>query len=300
MKICTIDIGTNSVIYLLSQINKKGLLQTISFKVKTTRLGKSLKTNKYLSLEAQKRTVSIVKIFIKDAHKRDATHFILAGTSAIREAKNSIAFKNILYKNINKKLNTLSGKQEAYLVFIATKHYLNINNKNSLIIDIGGGSTELIFCNKTNFRKLISIPIGAIYLTEIFENNLDKLEEHIKTKMKNISSIEKDLTLIGVGGTITTLAAVSQNMKKYNPNKIHKHKITITQLNNILIKLSCLNLEKRKNLMLFDPKRADIIISGLVILKVIMEKFNKKILTVCNYGLAYGLTLDFIKKNFKR
>ena len=304
MKICSIDIGTNSVLYLLSQIDKLGRLRPLTFEAKTTRLGKSLRDKDTLNLQAQRRTITSIKQFLKDAHQKGALHYIMVGTSALREAKNAPKFIQRIYQETGKHLIILTENKEAKLVFSAVKHYLGIKSDKAVIADIGGGSTELIFCkkekpvyphtNNISVRvKTSSIPIGAVNLTERFRNDIEKMEEFVKIKIKHYTSWEKPTRLIGVGGTVTTLGAVLQNLKTYDSNKVHRYIVTTNQLIHTLKRLNRLNLKERKKLLLFDPKRADIIVAGLVILKIIMELFNVEKVRISDRGLVYGLALSY-------
>lgn len=330
MKICAIDIGTNSVLYLLAKINSSSRLTPLVFKAKTTRLGEYVHKKGFLSQKAQQRTIAVVKQFIKDASRRKAHRYILAGTSALREAKNSIGFIRQLYKETGKTIRILSESEEARLVFSATKNSLNpaprshsrgigvhlrtsiippsaeadgspwcgvnIKSGNALIFDIGGGSTELIFAKCGKLAGIKSIPVGAVNLTERFGDNIDKMQKFTENKIKPHARWKQPLALIGVGGTVTTLCAILKGLKKYDTKKIHGNRITYPCLFGTIEKLSKISLSQRKKLIPFDPKRADIILAGLVILKVIINLFNKDGFTVCDKGLVYGLAIQTATK----
>ena len=325
MKICTIDIGTNSVLYLLAKIDCIGRLTPLNLIVKTTRLGESLRNKSVLTAKAQKRTITVIKEFLKDAQEKETIHHILTGTSALREARNSYSFIQKLYKETGEHLVVLTENQEAKLALTTVKHFLGTKpgkpphqyhwcGGKTIIIDIGGGSTELIFCinNTGTGTKSLSIPIGAVNLTEQFGNNIEEIGKFINCKMKNVLSYydklkkpalkdcpkgrrkarKKPVELIGIGGTVTTLGAISQRLKNYDPYKVHKCIVTINQLISILKRLNRLSLRERKRIISFDPKRADIILAGLVVLKTFMELFDVKKLKICERGLVYGLALN--------
>lgn len=303
MKICSIDIGTNSVLYLLAKIDCIGRLTTLTFTAKTTRLGESLRNKGLLAAKAQKRTIAAIKGFLKDAKGKGTIHYVLAGTSALREARNTHSFIQKLYKETGKHLVVLTENQEAKLALTAVKHFLGTKLGKTIIIDIGGGSTELIFCinNTGSGTKSLSIPIGAVNLTELFRNNIGEIEEFTEHKMRNVLSyynkLKKPVELIGIGGTVTTLCAISQKLRHYDPYKVHKCIVRINQLNSILNKLNRLSLKERKRIISFDPKRADIILAGLIILKRLMELFDVKKLKVSERGLVYGLALNYFFSN---
>lgn len=295
VKICAIDIGTNSVLYLLAQIDRIGRLTPLCFHAKTTRLGESIRAKGIINPKAQRRTIITIKQFLKDASQKGTIHYALAGTSALREAKNNSKFLRRLHKETEKNLTILTETQEAQLIFSAVNHFLEIGLGKTVITDIGGGSTELIFCTGGKSVKASSIPVGAVNITERFRNNIAEMGKFLKNKIGLYSYRKGHIKLIGVGGTITTLGTILKGLKRYDPKKVHKHTVTYINVIHTIKKLSSLSLARRKRLIPFDPKRADIIIGGLVILKVIMELFNAERLMVCDRGLVYGLALNYSK-----
>lgn len=291
LNLCCIDVGTNSVLHLLSQIDSKGRIAPLQFHAETTRLGKSLRKNKTLDKKAQDKTISVIKKYI-----RSADEYIIVGTSALREAENRDEFIKSLYKETGKKIRILSEQEEAGLVFDSVKHFLKPIPKKTIICDIGGGSTEFIFYINEKAVKKISIPIGAVNLTERFKNDISNIDHFIKTKIAHY--LTPSLTrqnLICVGGTVTTLGAIHKRLKYYQPDKVHKLTVSFTKVVSILKKLNSISLPERKKIICFDPKRADIIIAGICILKVIMETLGVKNFRICDRGLVYGLAVNYSK-----
>jgi len=290
MKICCIDIGTNSVLYLLSNINSQKQLRPIKFYAKTTRLGKSLHKYKNLTVNAQTITLKTIKKLLSNTK---ADRYILVGTSALRQAKNSKNFINIVYKETGHRIKILSEQDEAKLAYDAVNHFIKPFPKNVLITDIGGGSTEFVFCRNKKIIKKISIPIGAVNITEKFKKNLDAANNFITFKIHNSLAKFKKFQLISIGGTVTTLGAILKRLKRYDPKKVHGITISLNQTLNTLDKLQSMSLNKRKKLLSFAPKRADIIIGGICILKAIMQEINAKNFKICEKGLVYALSLNY-------
>ena len=287
VKIQCFDVGTNSIIYLLARVDSLGRLTPLAFYSETTRLGKSLQQKGILSKKSQLLTISAIKkLFLKDVK------CIIVGTSALRESKNSTQFVKLLRKETGLNLKILTEQTEADLAFTSANYSLKPLPKKTIICDIGGGSTELIFCNGKNNIKKISIPIGAVKITERFKNRTDLMESFVfRTLQPSINTPKKfkGYNLVGIGGTVTTTAALIQNLKHYNTKKIHKYTISYDKLVKLNNRLKTLSLTEKKNLIRFDPKRADIIVGGITILKTIMQMLNVKKIKVCDRGLVYAL-----------
>jgi exopolyphosphatase/guanosine-5'-triphosphate,3'-diphosphate pyrophosphatase len=290
MKICCIDVGTNSVLCLLAIVDSKQRLRPIEFYAETTRLGKSLHKNKTLSIEPQNKTLKTIKNLLTNTK---ADKYILVGTSALREAKNSKAFINKVYLKTGYKIKVLSEDQEAKLAFDSVNHFIKPIPKNTLITDIGGGSTEFIFCKNGKIIKKTSIPIGAVNITEKFKNNINDASNFIRSSLHKKLQKSNKFQLITIGGTTTTLGAILKRLETYNPKKIHGITVSLNKTLNTLCKLKSMPLNRRKKLLSFDPKRADIIIGGLCILKTIMEEVKTKNFKICEKGLVYALALNY-------
>lgn len=290
MKICCIDVGTNSVLFLLAKIDSLGRLTPVSFRSETTRLGKSLRKTGYINKKSQNRTISAIKKYMDNI---SADEYIIAGTSALREAKNTNRFKRELYKTTGHNIKILSEKQEAQLAFNSVNYFFKHIPSNTVIFDIGGGSTEIISCKNGKIINKTSIPAGAVNLTEKFGSNLMGMGDFVKENMRKLKISGN--YMICAGGTVTTLGAVLKKLRHYDPKKVHKMKISYNHVSAVLKKLSSLPLSGKKEIICFAPERADIIVAGLALLKTIMEVFNIKEFRICERGLVYGLAVEYIQ-----
>jgi exopolyphosphatase/guanosine-5'-triphosphate,3'-diphosphate pyrophosphatase len=166
-----------------------------------------------------------------------------------------------------------------------------------LLIDIGGGSTEFIWpaTSDINFK---SLDIGCVRMTEKFISNpkdkitlttLKDIQNYVEDLLKKELTLNKKFKVKGVGGTITTAAAVKLALEKYDSSKIENLKLRYSELENIITQLADLELKAREKIKGLQPKRADIIVAGLVILKTILDYINSKELYVSDHDLLYGL-----------
>lgn len=285
-KYSVIDVGTNNILLLLAaKINNH--LEIIHRDSNISALGKNMK-NGILAENALVRTKDILKDNIKFS-KLYTKNIIVIGTSCSREASNIYILSKWLKKKYNLKYNIISGMKEAYLNGLANIH--EFPDKNEIILfDVGGGSTEFTYLKNGQIIAKQSLRLGIRRLQNLHNNDLGN--KIIKTR-----EILKELDLpklakpeiIGIGGTVTSLSAIKHNLKKYDGNIVHKSIITKNELHDLLHKISKLSCETLATLIPFDPKRSDIILTGTLIVREIIDYFKVDKFTVSDRGLQFGV-----------
>ncbi|MFC2149276.1 Ppx/GppA family phosphatase [Candidatus Auribacterota bacterium] len=308
MIISAIDIGTNSVRYMSADASKSPP-RVIEQDGSITRLGKNLKTAGSISPRAAAKTFKVIQKFVRRSRKTGAKHTVIAATSALRDAKNSDKFLQKIQNSFKIPAVIVSGEEEARTAFLGITNSLRLK-KDSLLIDIGGGSTELIF-TKGKKSDIISLNLGAVHLAEKylysdppFYSEYKRMDNHIKkTLQRSIPSrLRKQhySLMVGSGGTATTLAAVKLMLEKYDHERIHGLKMTGKTVDNILTCLQFSKLKDRKKIAGLKTERADIFPAGLYILINLMELFRFEMITVSDLGFLYGLiikTRNTLNKN---
>lgn len=297
MKIGAIDIGTNSMRLLIADYRDGKLYNREKF-INTTRIGEGVDKQGIISKEAIERNISGLKEFNRICIENNCQNIYCVGTSALRDSQNGSYFVQLAKEQANIDVNIIDGIEESNLGFEGVLQGLN-NPGNILVIDIGGGSTEFILGSKEGIKFNISENVGAVRMTEKFlkmdpisddefnimtraiENQVDKTLGLLKTKTID--------NVVGIGGTITSLSAINQELETYSMEKIHNSKITIEQVDKILQNLRKMTLNDKKNLKGLQPKRADIITSGVVILQLIMKKVEIESISVSEYDNLEGL-----------
>lgn len=295
--IASIDIGTNTVSLLIAEISQSKISQLFHSE-HITALGEGLSSNNYIKTESINRSIKHLFEFKKIIKKYNVQKELCVATSALRQAKNKISVINKI-KSIGFFPLIISGKEEAqYIGNIIKYEFPNIIN-NTLIIDIGGGSTELIYFYKSKIKLIQSIEIGSVTLFEKFfsdpinKTNINECVKHINYKLNNsILSGLKCSNIIGVGGTITSLSALFNNVFPYNPKKVHKSILPINSINYLSNQLLNNTIEERTNISLFEYRRARVIPAGLLIFSQIMTLNGLKKLLVCEKGLRWGVLLE--------
>jgi len=300
MRLASIDIGTNSTRLMVAE-KKEGCLKTLYRGAKITRLGEGIDAKGVLSDAAMERTIMALKKYKQMVEDNNAVKMSIVATSAVRDATNSQIFIDRAKKEVDLDVSVLAGKEEARLSFLGATH-CHGDNRPILVVDIGGGSTELIFGKPGHIEKIFSLDIGSVRLTEMFVKNdpplineVESIKEHIYLAGKKIYKKiggRKDLLGVGLAGTITTLSAVSQNMEVYDPKKIHGSTLLLSEIERILKIFLSKNLSERKIIVGLESERADIIISGTLILTGIMKGLGLKEMMVSEHDILDGLILS--------
>lgn len=308
MKLAAIDIGTNSTRLLITDYHDNRFV-TLERKMEITRLGRNLDTNNhFISDDSVRKTLKVLSDYRRIIRSYNVSRYRAIGTSALRGAVNSKKIISLLEKDTGIKVDVVSGKEEAFLSFYGAVKGINLNfpgSKSSssfriLVMDVGGGSSEFILgdCN-CNLEFTGSIDVGCVSFTERFldsgvpdEKKINQMRDYIKEKLgSTIREVKKfePVYVIGVAGTITTLAAIDLKLAAYDSEKIHGHILSFKRIEEIHDFLCGMNLEDRKKITGLDPKRADIIIGGTAIVIETLRLLNCKSIYVSEKDILDGI-----------
>lgn len=308
MRFGCIDIGTNSVRLLIADVYGKNVTK-IYKGINTTRLGTGVDTTSTLNIDAINRTVNAVVNFTNKARSLGCDRIMAIATSAVRDASN----KEVLLEQIRLQtgitVDVISGEREAELAFRGVISGIEgAYDKCTLIIDIGGGSTEFTYGEKGEIKRKYSIDIGAVRLTERYlkdslyrKEHIKKLSEDVEAHLESLLDLKRitlertsEIVAIGVGGTMTTLAAIDQELDVYNSDKVHSYVLTWERVYSILNMLSEMSGEERKKVKGLMPERADIIVAGAMIASKVMRFFGLKTMVVSEWDNLEGLIVENI------
>ncbi len=302
MKVAGIDIGTNSMRLLLTDYKQEKeqnpVFENRSKEVQITRMGKGVNRNRLIEQKTFDTNLHFFERFVQKAKEKNASRIFAIGTSALRDAKNSKEFVEAAERNTGIKINIISGNLEAELGFYGVSQGVKENGR-ILIIDIGGGSTELVVGSKIEgilFKK--SIDIGAVRLTDCYGEDIAKMSEYILSKLELISDLTSRYQVkcvVGIGGTISTVSAINLCLSRYDSDLVHNSRIRIEQAEAILKSLLQLSPEERKKVVGLQPERADIIVAGINILHRLMQLMNISEVTVSEYDNLEGLIYYYLR-----
>ena len=297
-KYAILDIGTNSIKFFVAEI-KNGRIISVIDTNNISRLGEGLQKTGKISPEAMERNIKVLADFLKTAKKEQVEEITAVGTMCLRTASNAAEFIKKANESLGLDIQVIEGEEEARLSYLAILSTLGIEAKNVIVFDTGGGSTEFIFGAGTKLKNRISLNIGAVYPTEKFLVSDPVTDEELKMTadyVKNFFS-EHNLSgnpdvLFGIGGTVTSLGAVKHKMEKYNPQIIQGSKMELEEVERQIALYKNKTIAERRKIVGLQPKRADVILAGAIIVKTIMETFGKHEFIISDRGLRHGLMFD--------
>ena len=294
-KVASIDIGTNTILLLIAEV-EGGRIHPLREIETVARLGEGLQKNGILLKEAMDRGIQTLAQYLKWSQEIGVQEIFAAGTSALREAKNSEDFLGLAKRKLNLSIEVISGEEEAQLSFLAVAKDLQEREKSILVVDIGGGSTEFILGKGDRIDQWISLPLGSVRFTEQFlrsdpvrEEEWERMERRIREFLVDIPHSGEQAFMVAVGGTATTLASVEQGLEDFITEKIHHFVLKREALKNQLLLYRSKTIEERKKIPGLPPARADVILAGGGILYLAMEALQCPGVLISCHGVRNGL-----------
>ncbi len=295
MRRAAIDIGTNSVRLLVADV-EDGRITPVLQRMEITRLGEGLSQSPVLIPQAIGRTVRAVREFAAEAEQAGAASLVVFGTSALREAHNRATLERDL-KPL--RVRILTGEQEAELSFFGALAGLPDLTGRILVLDIGGGSTELTLGTRERIEARTSLPLGAVRLTERFIRSDPAAEVELEALSRTVAqslgpyrkTFSRPDVAVGVGGTATTLVAVDLALDPYDPTRVHGARLSRQKVSSMARGLCAMPLALRRRLPGLQPERADIICAGAVLLATLLRELEIPELVVSESDLLWGALL---------
>lgn len=298
-RIAIIDIGSNSARLVISHIFKNGAYKMFFNQKESLRLGQKVDGSNNLTEEAETSLIETINNYAYMCKIYKVNKIIAVATAAIRNSGNG---KEVVAKVLEKtgiELKIISGEEEAYLSYLGVINTLNVNS--GIIFDLGGGSTELIFFKNRKLVEAVSLPIGAVNTTDIF-NTKDSMSPavyetvrlFIKSKLEQYQWLKQNaLPLISVGGTGRAVAKIIQRAKKYPATKLHNYTYSLDTYKDFFDRMIVTNLEQRKKISGLGSERKDIILAGICIIKELFEATGSKKMVTSGCGLREGLFFNY-------
>lgn len=288
-----IDIGTNSVRLLLAEKDEKEEWKILKKDLRSTRLGEGMTDKAYIGKGPQERTLKAIEEFAAAARLEGADEIFAYGTSIMRDAANGPAFSDEVTSAVGIPVRILSGKEEAYYSYIGAAGTSGVVTS---VVDIGGGSTEICMGFGTDIGMRHSFRLGCVRCSKQFDTTTPRGVAELKKHcfdlfrhtelMQSVKNVER---WIGVGGTVTSMAAMLQELEVYDSAKVQDFVIHQDDVNRMLKKLCAMSYDDKCHLTGLMPERADIIVAGVAILDALMEYFALPEIIVSDRDLSEGL-----------
>ena len=314
MRYASIDIGTNTLRLLIAELDNDGLRPVI-YKRKITRLGGGYDEVSGISREAAERTFAALKEFRRHIDDAGVSTVLAFATSVVRRAKNSAWFTGEVRKKTGIEVTVIHGNEEARLSLQGVLSVIDERQGKKLVIDVGGGSTEFIATIGPDMVGGWSMELGVVHLTEKYLNSdppsaseLKEMESEIKGVLDELMSRmradgidpldfsgKRGATFVGTAGTITTLAAIDQDLDVYDRAKINNYTLSRERIAELYEGLCPMTLVERQTVLSLEKGREDLIVPGSAITLLAMDAFGFDRAKVSDAGLLEGIILDKVK-----
>jgi exopolyphosphatase/guanosine-5'-triphosphate,3'-diphosphate pyrophosphatase len=301
-RFAAIDVGSNSIRCLIAERGEDGHLQIIDDLKDQPRLARGLSSTGLLAPESMERALESLGRMVQAAERRGAARLALVATAAVRDAANGAEFAERVKQELGIPLEVIDGETEARLAFLSVSEHFPIGRGRAVVADIGGGSLELVLAVGGLVDRVVSLPFGAVRLTEQFLAGSDdagegvrRLRGTVRQKLRRaVPGREWEAAkLFGSGGTFTNLAriAAARNRGTVPTGGIHGSSVRLPELQRILEWLAAMSVEERRKVPGLNAERADIIVAGLAVAAEVLELFDAPKVAVSAFGLREGLLI---------
>jgi exopolyphosphatase/guanosine-5'-triphosphate,3'-diphosphate pyrophosphatase len=299
MRVAGLDFGTNTALCLIADVTPEGVV-AVEDHAQIVRLGEGLDATGQLAPGAMQRALDALDAYVARIGANGCAHVMAVGTESIRKASNGHLFVNAATAKLGTvggRFDVIDGEREARLSWRAVRAAFPQLQGVRTVLDIGGGSTELLVGDGAEPAEVISVPIGSVRLTERCLKHDPPTAEEIQALH---DTVEKALDgapaprgrVVGIAGTVTTLAAMAQKLTTYDADKVHGSSLDADELRVTIDHLGKTPVADRKRTPGLDPKRADVIYAGAVILERVLARAGASACLVSDRGIRWGLVYE--------
>ncbi|MEA2058456.1 MAG: Ppx/GppA family phosphatase [Actinomycetota bacterium] len=294
-----IDVGTNSVKFHLGERSDDGSWRTIVDRAEVTRLGEGLEERPVITPEALERTTAAIVGMADEARNEGALAIVAVGTAGLRIAQNRDDAIEAIRERTGVVVEVISGEEESRLAYVAVQAGLGLSEGPLVAFDTGGGSSQFTFGEGPRVDERYSVEVGAVRYTEQYGLDGVVSNETLRTALGAISDDLSPLdgrpipdALVGMGGAITNITAVSYSLATYEPDVVQGAILDRGEIARQIERYRSMDAMSRRSIVGLQPKRADVILAGACIVGTVMDKLSQESLTVSDRGLRHGLAVE--------
>lgn len=299
-KIGIIDLGSNSARLVIVNLFEDGYFMVVDELKESVRLGQDMENDGFLKPQRVAETIRTLKMFKKLCDASGVSRIIAVATAAVRRAKNQRSFLDEIQACCGIKIKVLTAEEEAIFVYRGVINTMDIPK--GIILEIGGGSTKIVYYNRRNMLNYATLPFGAVTLTSMFANDglkpeeqAVKIEEYVKEQLAQISwldELDPDVQMIGVGGSFRNLFKINKMVRKYPMDTVHNYVMQADDFAPIYDMIKVLDLDKKKKIKGLSAARADILPAALAVIKTFVARINAPCFTFSGAGLREGIMFN--------
>ncbi len=307
-RLAVIDIGTNSIHMVLAEIGKNFSYKIVDRIKEMARLGDGTFTSHKLSPEAMDRGLTVLRRFSLLATNKGFDPILPIATSAVREAENGGDFLKRVRKELGLRVRVITGKEEARLIYLGVRNSMDLSQSPAMIVDIGGGSVELMACTPKRLKFVRSLKLGAIRLKDQYlktdppdKRVIQRLEHMVAQALKKSlskKSLSQLTQLVATSGMVGNLAEMIYLARTGRPiSQLDMATITLEEIREIENLLRTLDVDKRLKIPGLDPRRVDTLYPGVLVLRLLMERIGLEQVCISDKAIREGVIYDFIQRH---
>jgi exopolyphosphatase / guanosine-5'-triphosphate,3'-diphosphate pyrophosphatase len=285
-RVAAIDLGTNATRMLVADV-QDGRVEEVARRLELTRLGEDVDSRRRLLPLPIARVRNCLVEFRGEIERLGAERALAFGTSAVREAENGEAFLGEVEWSYGFATRLLSGEEEALLTFRGVSVGRGLP-KDTLVVDVGGGSTELIVGGGGAVDSHVSLELGCVRLSERFGDDVEAAAASVRGLLPELQIARG----VGVAGTITALATLDLHLVEHDPSRVHGHRLSRASVEQQLARLAALPLDERRRVPGLEPERAPVIVAGALIVREVLARYGLDELEVSEQDILDGAALE--------
>ena len=304
MRIAAIDIGTNSVRSTIVEVPVGGPRRTLDDEKAYTRLGRGTGASGQLSDEAMDETIEVLDRMLQIAGQHEVTHVRAVATAAVRDAANGEEFVERVRDELGLAIEVISAKEEGRLAFLSAAESIGLDGR-SAVVDIGGGSVEIVRATDRQIEFISSLPIGAVVMSERYhtrdpipDKELKRMRRYVRRTLTDVLGTDPDPvgTFVGSGGTINTVAALIAAKRDPSISTLHSFEVLRAEVIHLKAALAATTAQERAEMKGMPVNRVDIIVAGVVVLDEVMRVLGANELIVNGRGVREGVVIDTVER----
>jgi exopolyphosphatase / guanosine-5'-triphosphate,3'-diphosphate pyrophosphatase len=300
-RLAAVDVGTNSVLLLVAERGRDGVVRPVREEADITRLGRGVDRTGLLSAEGIEATLEVLARFATLARADGARALVVTATSAARDARNGSEFLDRARERAGARVEILSGDEEARLSYLAVAQDFaaDAGEAGLLAIDVGGGSTELVHGRGKHVLFRRSLDIGSVRLTERCvrtdppdPGEQEAIRDVVRGALASLPPFPREVRVVGVAGTVTSLFAIAHAIEPYDAARVHGGFLPLEDVARVRSRLCALPVAERRVLPGMQSKRADVLPAGALLFETALAHLGAGGARVSDRGLRWGVLLD--------
>jgi exopolyphosphatase/guanosine-5'-triphosphate,3'-diphosphate pyrophosphatase len=304
-RVAAIDCGTNSIRLLVADV-VEGSLHDVARRMEVVRLGQGVDRTGRLADDAVARTLAMVDEYAAQTQLLSAERVRMVATSATRDAANGAVFLEEVRRRLGVAPDVVSGQEEAALSFAGATQELVGSDVGApyLVCDIGGGSTEFVLGDASGPFASCSVDVGCVRMTERHLHSDPPTEAELAAARADVGAavdrvaaqvpIGEACSLIGLAGSVTTVAAIALDLDTYDPARIHHSRISASDVHEVTERLAAMSHSQRAAISVMHPGRVDVIAAGALVLDVVVQRGHFAEVVVSEHDILDGIALSLV------